>query len=282
MKKNRFFSKEYLDALNESYGAQYLALDPLKYVRGFTRKEDQEIIGLVAAALSYGIVEQIFKSIDFILARVESKPFEFVKQFDPKKDSKRFEGFVHRFNRGRDVACLFWWLRQIYEKNAFMEDFFLEGYHPADKSIRPALTFFVERIVNFDSAGLYGTEKLPQKARVRFFLPHPKLGGGCKRLNMFLRWMVRPNDGKDLGLWKKISPSKLVIPLDTHIIKCVKKMGLTRRKTADWKMAEEITQKLKKLDPNDPLKYDFSLCRLGMMAHWPEKRQNYLMELKHV
>lgn len=283
MSRSDLFSKTYLDELNSSYDQKYLALDPLKYVRKFRKKRDQEIIGLVASALSYGIVEQIFKSVDFILERIENRPAQFVKQFDPKKDPKRFDGFVHRFNRGRDVACLFWWLHQVYEQHASLEDFFLKDYSDADQNIRPALTSFVDRLLALDHAFLYSkNKKLPKEARVRFFLPHPRLGGGCKRLNMFLRWMVRPDDGKDLGLWKSISPSKLVIPLDTHIINVVKKLGLTQRKTADWKMAEEITLKLKRLDPGDPLKYDFSLCRLGMMQHWPEKRHSYIEKSTHV
>lgn len=278
MPRKDLFNKEYLDRLNESFDERYLALDPLKYVRRFREKADQEIIGLVAAALSYGIVEQIFNSLDFVLQRVGETPARFVRQFDPKKDPERFDGFVHRFNRGRDLACLFWWLRQIYDQYETLEDFFLVGYAKEDASVRPALTSFVDRMLTLDNAGLYGGKKLPNEARVRFFLPHPRRGGGCKRLNMFLRWMVRPNDGKDLGLWRSVSPSQLVIPLDTHIINTVKKLGLTRRKTTDWKMAEEITDKLKRLDPDDPLKYDFALCRLGMMQHWPQKRHAYLLE----
>ncbi len=278
MPRKDLFNKEYLDGLNESFDERYLALDPLKYVRRFREKKDQEIIGLVAAGLSYGIVEQIFNSLEFVLKRVGEKPAQFLRQFDPKKDLGRFDGFVHRFNRGRDLACLFWWLRQIYEQYATLEDFFLVGYSKEDLSVRPALTSFVDRMLTLDSAGLYGGKKLPNEARVRFFLPHPRRGGACKRLNMFLRWMVRPDDGKDLGLWRSVSPSQLIIPLDTHIIKTVTKLGLTRRKTTDWKMAEEITAKLKRLDPDDPLKYDFALCRLGMMKHWPEKRHAYLLE----
>ncbi len=282
MQQSNLFNKEFLDNLNHSYDAKYLALDPLKYVRKFKKRSDQEIIGLVAASLSYGIVEQIFKSMDFILERIGNNPTQFVAQFDPKKDPKRFDGFVHRFNRGPDVACYFWWLHQVYEKYDSLEAFFLEGYSEEDESIRPGLTSFVDRMLALDSAQIYGTKALPKKARVRFFLPHPRLGGACKRLNMFLRWVVRPDDGKDLGLWKSISPSKLVIPLDTHIINVVKKLGLTQRKTTDWKMAAEITDKLKRLDANDPLKYDFALCRLGMMKHWPEKRQNYIMDASNV
>lgn len=276
MKAKELFRKEYLDELYATFDSRYMVLDPLKYVRRFKKKEDQEIMGLVAAGLSYGIVEQIFNSLDWILERVGKQPHKFVRQFDPRRDAPVFKGFVHRFNRGRDLSCLFWWLRQIYEKEGSLEAFFLKGYTEDQESIRPSLTSFVERMLALDNAGLYGSKRLPRSARVRFFLPNPRLGGACKRLNMFLRWMVRPNDGIDLGLWRSVSPSKLVVPLDTHIIRAVKKMRLIRRKTPDWKMAEEITQKLKKLDPDDPLKYDFSLCRLGMMQHWPQKREAYV------
>lgn len=268
--------KKFLDELYASYDAKYLATDPLKFVRRFESPRDREIVGLLAAALAYGIVEQIFNSLEKILKIVGPSPEAFVRQFDPSRDGRLFDGFVHRFNRGRDLACLFWWLRQIYESHGSLEAFFLDGYKEADPTVRPALTFFVERMLALDSANLYGTPHLPAAARVRFFLPNPRLGGACKRLNLYLRWMVRRDDGIDLGVWPRVSPAKLVIPLDTHVIRAARKLQLTRRKTADWKMAEEITRRLKKLEPEDPLKYDFSLCRLGMMRHWPTKRQAYI------
>lgn len=285
VKWNLVSQKEYLEQLYRSYGPGYLATDPLKFVRRFEAPRDREIVGLVTAGLAYGIVEQIFNSLEWILKRIGGHPEQFVRQFDPRRDGKIFNGFVHRFNRGRDLACLFWWQRQILEKEGSLEKFFLRGYRKEDPTIRLALTSFVERMLTLDNAGIYGHKvgarhalPLPASARVRFFLPNPRGGGACKRLNLFLRWMVRRDDGIDLGVWRSVSPAKLVIPLDTHVISAARRLRLTRRKTPDWKMAEEITSRLKRLDPDDPLKYDFSLCRLGMMQHWPLKRAAYLLK----
>ncbi len=116
---------------------------------------------------------------------------------------------------------------------------------------------------------LSSERKLPQRAGVRYFFPNPKAGSACKRLNLFLRWMVRPNDGLDLGLWNFAPPSSLVIPLDTHIARIGIYLGWTQRKTAGWNMALDITRALARVDPKDPVKYDFALSRMGILENCP-------------
>ncbi len=119
---------------------------------------------------------------------------------------------------------------------------------------------------------IYGTKRLPEKAGVRFFFPSPSGKSPCKRLNLYLRWMVRRGDDLDFGLWEQVDPARLVIPLDTHVARISRHLGLSQRKTADWKMAEEVTDALKELDPLDPVKYDFSISRLGILERCTKKR----------
>ncbi|MEE9614775.1 MAG: DUF2400 family protein, partial [Thermodesulfobacteriota bacterium] len=150
-----------------------------------------------------------------------------------------------------------------------------KGYSPEDKSVKEALISFSERALGLKTDGIYGPgplPSLPSGAGVRFLFPSPEGRSPCKRLNLFLRWMVRRGDGLDFGLWKGVSPSKLIIPLDTHIARISRYLGLTSRNSADWAMAEEVTDSLRKLDPLDPTKYDFSLSRLGILDECPTRR----------
>jgi uncharacterized protein (TIGR02757 family) len=144
---------------------------------------------------------------------------------------------------------------------------FIACFRDTDTDIGPALSRFVEKILTTDTKMIYGTSQKP--AGLLHFFPSPIEGSACKRWNLYLRWMVRPHDGLDFGIWKAIPPSKLIIPLDTHIARISRYLGLTARKTPDWVMAKEITQSLMKIDPNDPLKYDFPLCHLGISGNCP-------------
>lgn len=264
--------KIYLDKLYTAFDLKFLSPDPLEFVHQFKKPEDQEIVGLIASSLAYGQVEQILTSIRRVLKRMGSHPCKFVVNFNPKKDAEVFDGFVHRFNSGKDMTCLIYFAQQMIEESGSIEEFFLKGYNPTDTNIKNALVSFSERALSLDSSAVYGTTKLSKHAGVRFFFPSPKDGSPCKRLNLYLRWMVRNGDNLDFGLWKDIQPDKLLIPLDTHIVRISQNIGLTKRKGPDWKMAEEITENLKMLDPKDPVKYDFALCRLGILEHCPKRK----------
>lgn len=263
--------KTLLDNLYKSFDKNSISPDPLEFVHRFSSSEDMEIAGLIASSLAYGRVENILKSIDSIMTIMEWSPYHFAVSFNPSVHIGLFNNFSHRFNDGKDIACLIYFIRQMIEKNGSVKDFFLKGYNPADKSIKPALISFSKRALKLDFTAVYGNCELPQNAGVRFFFPSPLDGSPCKRLNLYLRWMVRKRD-VDLGLWKEIPPDKLVIPLDTHVARISRYIGLTKRRTADWKMAEEITENLKRLDKDDPVKYDFSLCRLGILDRCPAKK----------
>ena len=287
MKNKRL--KTHLEDLYRAYDNAYLNSDPLWFVHQFRSEADQEVAGLIASSLAYGRVEQIKKSITRVLDVMDWRPAAFTLDFSPGRDSKLFTGFRHRFNSASDIACLIYFARQMFERSGSIKAFFMEGMEGwqrekdsggvvgnghARESMRSAIASFSERTLGLDIGGIYGRGgALPARAGVRFFFPSPFGGSACKRLNLYLRWMVRRGDSLDLGLWKEISPSTLLIPLDTHIARISGLIGLTSRKTPGWAMAEEITGRLRALDPVDPVKYDFALSRLGILKECPSRRE---------
>lgn len=263
--------KEELERLYRTFDLAFLATDPLEFVHRYREPEDREVVGLVASVLAYGKVAGIKRSVARVLEAAGPSPYRFARRFDPKKGKALYSGFVHRFNSGDDMACLFWYARQMIEEKGSIGGFFMKGYSPDHRNVKEALTAFSEGALALDSSAVYGRKALAPKAGVRFFFPSPYDGSPCKRLNLYLRWMVRRADSLDFGQWTGVDPAKLIIPLDTHIARISKNIGLTGRANADWKMAEEITGALSRLDPSDPVKYDFALCRLGILERCPRK-----------
>lgn len=264
--------KSRLDALYARYGSSFLHTDPVGFPRAYTAPEDREVVAFVTSALAYGRVPQIRSSVSRLLAVMGDRPAAYVRGFDPRSGRRALRGFVHRFNDARDAGLLFWYLRQMLESHGSIEGFFLSPGRPAGEDIGTALASFVGRALALDCSPYYPSGRLPRRAGVRFFLPSPEDGSTCKRLNLFLRWMVRPDDGVDLGTWTGVDPARLVIPLDTHVSRIAGYIGLTSRRTVDWTMALEVTGRLRKLDPCDPIKYDFALCRLGILEACPRRR----------
>ncbi len=238
------------------------ATDPIQIVRRFERPDDREIVGFCAAALAFGRVASVLQSIERLLAIMGDHPAQYVRAFEPARDRRAFDTLVHRWIRGVDLVALLWLLRQMLDVSGSVEDFFVVGYDPAIEDIGPALDDFSARALDFDLETAYG--RVPRRPGVGYFFPRPSAGSACKRLNLFLRWMVR-RDALDLGVWSRISQAKLVVPLDTHVVRVGRCLGLTRYTSAGWAMARDITASLRALDPEDPVKYDFSLCHLGMM-----------------
>ncbi len=271
-RKKGVLLKKRLDMLYRTYEKGFLESDPLSFVHRYTSDEDREIVGLIASSLAYGRVAGIKKSVERVLSVMGGEPARFIGGFRPRVEGRLFKDFRHRFNVGNDISCLLYFARQMIETGGSIGGFFMRGYSSSDKNIKEALTRFSSSVLSLDTAGIYGSGGLPASAGVRFFFPSPAGGSPCKRLNLYLRWMVRRGDGLDFGIWRGISPSKLVIPLDTHIARIASYLGLTTRKSRDWKMAEEITASLARLDPRDPVKYDFALCRLGILEVCPQKR----------
>ena len=178
----------------------------------------------------------------------------------------RLQGFRHRWTRERDVACLLILAGRMIEKRGTVGAFFAESY--AEGDMAESLRRFSARALALDHGGLYRARGIPAEAGVRFFFPNPKTGA-AKRLNMYLRWMARPDDGVDLGLWRFVPTRDLVIPLDTHIFRIGTHLGWTSRKTPGFQTALEVTRSLKRFDPEDPVKYDFALSRLGILEGCP-------------
>ncbi len=267
--------KERLDDLYATFDIRYLSPDPLEIVHRYQRPEDREVVGFLASSLAYGQVDQILVSVDRALALMEAggqSPAEFVRHFDPTRDAERFRSFYHRFSRGEDLACLLFWMRQAVEEAGTLGGFFLRGYRPEEPDIGNSLSRFVRRLLSLDRGPFY-PRGLPGPGQgVRYFLPAPEDGSACKRLNLYLRWMVRRGDALDFGQWKEVSTAHLVIPLDAHVSRIARYVGLTDRLTPSWRTALEVTERLRRFDPHDPVKYDFSLCRLGILRLCPKRR----------
>jgi uncharacterized protein (TIGR02757 family) len=258
-----------LDELYRHYDHRFVTPDPLEFVRAAGDPGDREVVGLLASSLAFGTVGQIKKSIGLVLDALGPGPAAAVARLDPRILAARLAGFRHRWSDGRDVACLLFFARQMIEARGSIEGFFAEGVDPAAENISGALQSFTERALRLDHGGLYRGRRLPADAGVRYFFPSPADGSACKRLNLFLRWMVR-RDAVDLGVWSAIAPRSLVIPLDAHIFAISRRVRLTRYKSAGWAMAADITDRLRRLDPVDPVKYDFALHRMGLFKKHDE------------
>jgi uncharacterized protein (TIGR02757 family) len=161
-----------------------------------------------------------------------------------------------------DLAALVWILKQMIDQNGSIEGFFVEGLDSGDETVERALDSFSDRACRLNVKAVYGSRI--RKPGVAYFFAKPSSGGACKRLNLFLRWMVR-RDAIDLGVWTRVAPAQLIIPLDTHVIRVGRCLRLTRYRSPGWKMAAEITASLRRIDAVDPVRYDFSLCHVGMM-----------------
>jgi uncharacterized protein (TIGR02757 family) len=258
--------KPTLDRLYADYNHADSATDPIQIVRRFTRADDREVVAFCAAALAFGRVASVLQSIERLVAIMGGRPAAYVRQFEPTRDAAAFAGLVHRWIRERDLVALLWLLRQMLDRAGTIEAFFLEGYDDTAADIEGALDSFSARAMALDLTAAYGRAgRASARPRgVAYFFPRPSKGSACKRLNLFLRWMVR-RDALDLGVWTRVSAAKLVVPLDTHVIRVGRCLQLTRYTSPGWKMARDITASLKLIDPRDPVRYDFSLCHLGMM-----------------
>jgi uncharacterized protein (TIGR02757 family) len=186
-----------------------------------------------------------------------------VRTFEPARDRRALGHLVHRWTRGIDLAALVWILRQMLDAHGSIEGFFAAGMDTSTDTIETALDRFSVRACALDQKAVYG--RLRRHPGVAYFFSRPSSGGACKRLNLFLRWMVR-HDRVDMGIWRAVRPAQLVIPLDTHVIRVGRCLRLTRYSSPGWRMAADITRSLRALDPVDPVRYDFSLCHIGMMS----------------
>ena len=256
--------KTVLDKLYAGRSSRHLANDPLSFCYAYKDPADREVAAVIASAFAYGAIAIILRTLKSIFAEIGSSPRRYVETFEPKQGISTFSGFKHRFNDGRDLCALIWGIRMMIEQAGSVEAFFLRGYDANAEDVTGALNSYAASAMAQDYTPVFGGKEIPADSYFPFLFPAPASGSACKRLCMFLRWMVRPADGIDLGLWHGVSPAQLIIPVDTHISRICAYLGFTKRKAADWRMAREITAVLRQFDPDDPVKYDFSLAHLGI------------------
>ena len=248
---------EMLEELYEVYNRRrFVHPDPLEFLyeydqpRDSAAVRDREIVALIASSLAYGRVAQILRSVRDVLDRIGS-PSAFVRERTTKAIRAALRGFRHRWTTGEDVAALLVGVKSVVEEYGSLEACFVAGLGDDDETIMPALTKFVGALTTAS-----GASRLD-------LLADPARGSACKRLHLFLRWMVR-RDEVDPGGWDRVPQSKLVVPLDTHMHAIARGLGLTTRGQADARTALEVTAAFRRLNPRDPVKYDFALTRVGI------------------
>ena len=283
--------RERLDRLVETFDLSTIEPDPLQLVRRYSDPLDQEVAGLIAAAFAYGRADVIVRNIGALLDAMTPSPFRYLASFDGKEARKRFAAFAYRFHKADDLVALFERLAAVIKQHGSLGAIFEKCYDAEDRDIGPSLARFVEGILSCHSErseepGRMGAATPdPRGSRsprslaharddkpLKYLLTSPSDGSACKRMNLFLRWMVRRTE-PDLGLWTFVDPAKLVVPLDTHVHRIARFLGLTRKKTANWKTARAVTDRLAEFDVSDPIRYDFALCRLGILDLCSRRRK---------
>ncbi len=262
-----------LEEIYSKFEESYLYSDPLGFVHKFEDPRDIEIAGFIASGFAFGSVAQIIKFLERIDGILNHRPYEFLLNYDAETGLRLFKGLYYRFIKEKDIAALFLTLSGIVKKYGSIEKFFMEGYKPSDLNLKNAISSFSKRAIELiDFTFVYGSVYPDEGSRVCFFFSSPEDNSPCKRINLFLRWMVRSSDNLDFGIWNGIEPYRLIMPVDTHIARISRYIGLTKYKNPSFKMAEEITLNLKKLDYSDPVKYDFAITRLGILDLCPRNR----------
>lgn len=248
---------ELKDFLEEKYlqynTTEFIESDPISIPHRFSKKEDIEIAGFLAATIAWGNRASIIKNANKLMDLLDDTPHEFVLNAS-FSDLKPFSRFVHRTFNGEDCIFFVTSLMNIYRNKGGLENIFSKGFNQEKENVKDA-------IINFRKEFF----KIKHPARTLKHVSNPEDNSAAKRLNMFLRWMVRnDNKGVDFGLWKEIKPSQLCLPLDVHTGNVSRKLGLLKRNQNDWKAVEEVTNNLKKYNAKDPIKYDFALFGLGV------------------
>lgn len=246
------FCRDTLEGLYASYNRrEFIHPDPLEFVLEYADPLDREVVGMVASSLAYGRVMQILKSVAEVLKVMGGAPSMFVSEHSLKGLQEVFKDFRHRFTTGDQVAGLLFGIRQIVGRHGSLQACFMRHGKKDSDSVLPALTAFV------------GELRAEIPCKMDMLLPSPEKGSASKRLNLFLRWMVRA-DEVDPGGWYGVPPSLLIVPLDTHMHRIGLEAGLTRRRQGDLRTALEVTRAFRRIVPEDPVRYDFALTRLGI------------------
>jgi uncharacterized protein (TIGR02757 family) len=241
-----------LEKLYTSYNRpEFIHPDPLEFLHLYPETVDREIVGFIASSLAYGRVAQILKSVSSILDKMVPSPSKFLKSASRVSLEREFSSFKHRFTTNEEIVDFLIALQKVIKVNGSLHKCFLMYYDHDDSDVIRSLELFVHEI------------KAHLSIRENSLLPCPEKRSACKRLHLFLRWMVR-KDAVDPGGWDEISPSKLIVPLDVHMHRICRFLGITSRKQADIRTALEITEGFRAFAPADPIKYDFALTRIGI------------------
>lgn len=244
--------KSLLDKKYEEYAnEEFISLDPVQIPHFFTKKEDIEIAGFLTASIAWGQRPVILRNAKKMMQLMEYDPHYFILNHGPA-DSIGFADFRHRTMLSEDLLFFIKSLHNIYKYHGGLEEVFLKGYQQG--SIKEAIIYLNQIFFSIE-----------HPLRTRKHISNPSKNSAAKRINMFLRWMVRHDkSGIDFGIWKNISPSDLMLPLDVHTARNARQLGLLERKSNDWKAVEEVTKHLRRYDPLDPIKYDFALFGMGI------------------
>ena len=233
----------------------FIKSDPISIPHRFTKKQDIEIAGFFASIFAWGNRTIIINKTTELMQLMQQSPYQFIQRHTDS-DLKAFLHFKHRTFNTTDLLYFIHFLRYHYSTHPSLETAFTQCMQPGDDTVENGLAGFHRYFFSLPDA----------PARTRKHIATPERGSHCKRLNMYLRWMVRQDDkGVDFGIWKNINPAQLVCPVDVHVARVAKRLGLMNAKVLNWKAALELTQKLKQLDPSDPAKYDFALFGLGVV-----------------
>ncbi len=243
-----------------------IAFDPVEFPRRYQDPRDIETAALLSACLAYGRADLFKPKLEQLFSSIGSSPARFVGALDVAGAKRLLRDFVYRFNVGTDLAVLLLGIGKALRIQGSLELLFLQQMEE-HRSLHAALGGFTAALRDVPIAAL--RRALGPERGLDHLLPSPLGLGAAKRLNLFLRWMVRGPDEVDLGIWRSVSPALLLIPLDTHVGRIARHLRLTRRKDLSWRTAEEVTASLRRLDPSDPVRYDFALCHHGMSGGCP-------------
>ncbi len=245
-----------LEKLHAKYNHRvFVPPDPLQFVYRYTERRDVEIAAFLASALAYGRVRQIERSLSQLLDRMDNAPFQFTSHFNGTARAK-LRSFKHRFTTGDDLSDLLVLFQRVFDDHGNLESFFALGYHDADATVLPALSRFCDSLCQ-----MHGTRI---SAGLNYLLANPSRGSASKRLNLFLRWMVR-QDEVDLGVWTHVDRAKLMVPMDVHMARLCRILGLHDDKTISLSTVLKVTRAFGRIHPEDPARYDFALSRLGIL-----------------
>ena len=248
--------KDFLNRKVDEYNQpDFIPGDPVSVPHLFSKQQDIEIAGFFAAIFAWGNRTTIISKAKELMRLMDNAPHRFILQHT-ERDLQQLLAFKHRTFNTTDLLYLIEFLKFHYTYNNSLETAFTKALQPGDVSTAPALNYFFRYVFSLEDA----------PPRTQKHIATPEKHSTCKRLNMFLRWMVRRDErGVDFGLWKNISPAQLICPIDVHVARVAKRFNLLQRKQIDWQAAVELTDYLRKLDPADPVKYDFALFGLGVM-----------------